>query len=336
MSEKVVNADAKEKARALYRDAVVWDDLLSFYPNTVEEDTLHRVHAAGVTLVSLTVGQDTFFVPTNAMRLMLGIRAFCRKNPDFIVVDKAQDIVEAKKGGKTALTFNLQGMNSMAGDITLIEQYYAAGVRQMLLAYNQTNMVAGGCAEHNDTGLSRFGIRVIKEMNRVGMLVDGTHVSYRSTMEAMEICEGPFIFSHSNAYALCPHYRNIKDDQIKSCAATGGVIGINGFGMCLGDVDAKPETIFKHIDYMVNLVGEKHVGIGSDYYREAAYAWSVVLASPDKWPPNDGVDHTVTGFATPEQLVDLTELMVGHGYPDESISNILGGNFLRVASQVWK
>ena len=116
---------------------------------------------------------------------------------------------------KLALTFNLQETNPLDGNLDMIDVYYELGVRHMLLAYNQKNRVGDGCAERTDSGLSRFGVRVIQEMNRVGMLVDGTHSGYKTTMEAMEVCSVPFIFSHCNAWQVVPHYRNIKDDQIK-------------------------------------------------------------------------------------------------------------------------
>src|SRR5690606_34276467 len=106
-----------------------------------------------------------------------------------------------------------------------------------------------------DEGLSRFGVALIKEMNRVGMIVDCTHTGYRTSMEAMELSAAPTIFSHSLARALWDHERNVADDQIKACAATGGVIGMNGVGMFLGDNDGSPEKVADHIDYVAQLVG---------------------------------------------------------------------------------
>lgn len=218
----------------------------------------------------------------------------------------------------------------------LIQVYYDLGVRQTLLAYNQKNLVADGCAEPANGGLSNFGRAVIKEMNRVGMLVDGTHTGHRSTMEAMEISEAPFIFSHSNPYAVRPHYRSIKDDQIKACAATGGVIGINGAGFWVGDMDASTEAIFRCLDYTVELVGPEHVGIGFDYIYDIDSLINFARQQRFVWPPFEGEEMVKHNYAGSEQMVELVQMMIDHGYPDDAIVGILGENFARVAAAVWK
>jgi membrane dipeptidase len=140
--------------------------------------------------------------------------------------------------------------------------YYDLGVRQMLLAYNKDNRASGGCME-SKIGLTDFGKKVIKEMNRVGMMVDVSHMGYRATLEAFDTSTDPVIFSHSNPKGLRDHARNISDEQIKACAKTGGVIGINGVGEFLGGVQS--EIVVDNIEYVINLVGPEHVGIGLDY-----------------------------------------------------------------------
>jgi membrane dipeptidase len=173
-------------------------------------------------------------------------------------------------------------------------------------------------------------------MNRVGMLVDGTHTGYRTTMDAMEVATAPFIFSHCNAWSVFPHYRNIRDDQIKACAASGGVIGVNGLGEFLDDPHATSQSIFRHIDHMVNLVGPAHVGIGLDYVKDTARFWDWLRENPDMWLEIDGKPHADTAFDQPEQIAELCELMLAHQYAEDYIHAILGGNFTRVAREVWK
>ena len=144
-----------------------------------------------------------------------------------------------------AVTFDLEGMNALDGSVDMVSLYYALGVRQMLVAYNRNNQAGGGCHD-TDAGLTAFGRAVISEMNRVGMLIDCSHCSYRTSMEAMELSRAPVIFSHSNARALHDHERNIRDEQARACAATGGVIGIVGLdafltkGRCHGVNDGRP------------------------------------------------------------------------------------------------
>ena len=206
----------------------------------------------------------------------------------------------------------------------------------MLLAYNQKNRVGDGCAERTDAGLSRFGVRLIEEMNRVGMLVDGAHSGYRTTMEAMEVTSAPFIFSHCLAHELFTHYRNIRDDQIKACAKSGGVIGVNGVGIFLEDPEATSEAMFRHIDHIAKLVGPEHIGLGLDYVRDTERLASWTIANADMWPPNAGKPTVATTFAQPEQFVELTDIMLERQYSESDVRGILGENFARVARQVWR
>jgi membrane dipeptidase len=200
----------------------------------------------------------------------------------------------------------------------------------MLLAYNLKNAVGDGCVERTDGGLSKYGIRLIEEMNRVGVLVDGSHTGYRTTMEAMEICRAPFIFSHSNAEAVVSHYRNIKDDQIRACAKSGGLIGVNGVNEFLGDESAASDTMFRHIDHLASLVGPEHVGIGLDYVRDVDAVWAWMQRERDLWPQHGDTPMPYPAHAQPEQIAELAGLMLSHGYRPDDVANILGGNFLRV------
>lgn len=323
-----------DRARALLEDALVWDMTLPWESDALDQSTLPRFKAAGVDLVSLTVNMPTFDA---TVRHIAAVLADIRAHADTMtLIRSVDDVLEARKAGKLGLTLNLQETNPLDGDLAMIDLYYQLGVRHMLLAYNQKNRVGDGCAERTDAGLSRFGVRVVEEMNRVGMLVDGTHTGYRTTMEAMEVSNAPFIFSHCNAWDVVPHYRNIKDDQIKACAATGGVIGVNGLGEFLDDSEAASESIFRHLDHMVNLVGPEHVGIGLDYVKDTAGFWNWVRRNPEMWPPVDGKPHHDTAFGQPEQIAELCELMLSRQYAEEDVRAILGGNFARVAREVWR
>jgi membrane dipeptidase len=160
------------------------------------------------------------------------------------------------------VVFNFQGTDPLEGSLELVEAYYALGVRHMGLAYNLRNRVGDGCFEPNDAGLSLFGRKLIAQMNRCGMLIDGSHAGVRTSLHAMELSSAPVIFSHANPAGLCPHPRNLSDEQIRACAATGGVVGILGISNMLGtDGDVSPERIATHVDYCVQLVGIEHVGL---------------------------------------------------------------------------
>jgi membrane dipeptidase len=164
------------------------------------------------------------------------------------------------------------------------------------------------------------------------MVVDVTHMGYRATMEAFEVSSKPVIFSHSNPKSLREHARNITDDQIKACAQTGGVIGINGIGDFLGGTSN--ELIVHNIEYVMNLVGPEHVGIGLDYVIDKQEVLDYIKNNPDVFPADKIADFI--SFVEPEQFPEFTELLFQKGYSEQIISGILGGNFLRVAGQVWK
>jgi membrane dipeptidase len=169
-------------------------------------------------------------------------------------------------------------------------------------------------------------------MNRVGMVVDASHMGYRATMETFETSTAPVIFSHSNPGGLRAHARNISDEQIKACAQTGGVVGINGIGDFLGGTSS--ELIVQNIEYVMNLAGPEHVGIGLDYVVDKQELIEYVEGHPDIFPPDKMKD--LLSFVQPEQFPEFTELLVQKGYSERIIRGILGANFLRVAEQVWK
>lgn len=328
---------ASTAAIAIYRSSLVWDMTVPYgMEQAIDGVTLPRFMDAGFGVVSLTIGGDWTVGPQVALASIARVYEVCARHPErYRFVTTIDDVDRARADGKLAITLNFQGTNVLAGDLGLVEVFYRLGVRHMLLAYNQKNLVGDGCAERTDAGLSRFGLSLVREMNRVGMLVDGSHSGYRTTMEAMDASTAPFIFSHCNAHAVHAHYRNIRDDQIRKCASTGGVIGINGLGEFLDDTEATSESMFRHLDHVVNLVGPRHVGIGLDYVKDVAGFWKSVDDRPDTWPPNAGRANRHTKFVQPEQMLDLVELMLRRNYAEADVRAILGGNFQRVCKQVW-
>ena len=328
---------ASEQAIALFEEALVWDMTLPWVEGYEDEDvTLPRFKDAGVDFASLTVNDFPGSLGGTARQIAAVTRHIQERAETMVLVKSVDEIRQAKKDGRFAFAFNLQETNPLEGEVNFVQTYYDLGVRHMLMAYNQKNQVGDGCAERTDAGLSRFGVRVVQEMNRVGMLVDGTHTGYRTTMDAMEVATAPFIFSHCLAHAVHAHYRNIRDDQIKACAETGGVIGVNGVGFFLKDEKASSEAVVRHIDHIANLVGPEHVGFGLDYCRDTEHIAAWTLANTDMWPPNDGEPFGETAFVQPEQLLEITDILLSRQYSEKDVRGILGENFARVAGQVWK
>ncbi len=327
------------RADALRARAVVCDLTLPWGPGYDNQDTvLERFREGGIDFVSLTVGLDRMSLEATVRHIAAERARFAGLEKQGIVLaETVDDILAAKRTGRLAVGFHFQGSNPLAGDPKMVGLYYRLGVRHMLFAYNQRNLAADGCHEDSDCGLSRFGRALVREMNRVGMIVDCTHTGHRSTMDIVEGSADPVMFSHSNAWSLVPHDRNIKDDQIDACAARGGLIGINGVGHFLSpDMIASPEAMFRHIDYMVARVGWRHVCIGIDHVYYGRQMAARRAANPDTFPKGYPAGAATASYLGPEDLRAVTRLMVGHGYPDEAVLGILGQNFLDLAQRVWK
>jgi len=327
-----------EHVAKLIQDSVVIDILLPWLPDfngDQFDNLLPRWRRAGISCISLTVsaGGDDSSAPV--MDWIAKVRSKIAHSGQTELIAGVDDIRKCFRQKRLGLSFNFQDTLPIGRALHLVQYYYDLGVRQVGLAYNIRNYVGDGCAEESNAGLSRFGRELVKELNRVGIVVDGTHAGYRTTMEAMEICTKPFIFSHSNPFVIRPHYRSIRDDQMKKCAATGGLVGINGVGFWTGDMDASTESIFRCLDYAVQLIGEDHVAVGFDYVWDIEKLFGWADHSDLLWPPYEGERMVVHNYAGPEQIVALVATMDEHGYDARAIKKILGENYLRVAAANW-
>lgn len=328
---------AHPEASALLRDALVWDNhgCMPLRPDdTAFLPQLARYAQAGTDIVSLNVGFDA--LPwEHTVRVAAHFRHWIRQHGDqYLLIDSAADVLRAKAEHKLGVTFDIEGGCSLAGQLSMVELYYELGVRWMLVAYNRNNALGGGCQD-DDQGLTAFGRAVMDEMARVGMVVCCSHTGWRTTMDVMRYSKNPVIFSHSNPLGVWKHKRNIRDDVITACAATDGVIALNGIGAFLGQNDARTETLVRHIDYVVNLVGARHVGLGFDYVFDRGELEEYLTKHPDVFPPAEGYGLPMN-MVEPEQLPELVTRLLEMGYSDEDLRAILGGNHLRVAQRVWK
>jgi membrane dipeptidase len=324
-----VNADSR--VAQILKDAEVWDMTLPWLERYWEIDILRRYQRAGFHFVSATI-EDLQHTFEGTMSCIARFKQVMAEHSDWLAFGQSiEDIEQGRREGKLVLGVNLQNTIQLDMDLARVAAFRAAGVRHMLLAYQTRNYVADGCAETSDAGLSNFGRQVVREMDRVGIVLDCSHTGRRSSLEAMELTEHAPIFSHSNAHAVCPHIRNITDEQIRACAARNGVIGVVGVGAFLGDAEARARTMFRHIDYISSLVGPQHVGLGTDYVKDLAPIWGRVKMQKEvAWPDPTGTQLYEGVSFRPEQLGDLVQEMLAHGYSTEVMRGILGGNFKRI------
>ncbi len=232
------------------------------------------------------------------------------------VARTAEDIVRLKKQGKKAVLLGIENAYALGLDLANVDRFADKGIVYMTLSHNGHNDVCDSASqqdrpEHN--GVSVFGRQVIEALNRRGVMVDLSHASEKSFYDALAISKAPVICSHSSVWNLCPHRRNLKDEQIRALAAKGGVMGICLYdGFLSKEHPADLTDIVRHIDYVRRLVGIDYVGIGSDF---------------------DG-GGGVCGCNDTAQLFAITRELLRLGYCEEEIAKVLGGNFLRVMHTV--
>lgn len=333
-----VSDPVSRRARELLQHALVWDAHSGFMPEpTADLSNLAIWRDAGVDHLSINVGFD--LLPwEHTLGTLNTFRQWILSHGDnFALAGSVRDILRAKAEGKMAVSFDIEGVNALDGRVEMVEAYHRLGVRQMLFAYNRNNLAGGGCHDE-DADLTAFGRAVIEEMNRVGMFVDLSHCGYRTSMEAMECSTQPVIFSHSNPRGLCNHERNITDEQIEACVATGGIVGVVGVDLLLGTDASGPRTLADHVCYLLEVAGPRHVGVGLDYAFpvHAPLAHETVRANPEFWPPERGYAVATINHTAPSQLLELTDVLLRRGHSEEVIRGVLGENFLRVAGGVWK
>jgi membrane dipeptidase len=293
-------------------------------------------HGAGVHFLSINVGFDLMPWQASVSTIATFRHWLLAHRDQYVLVESFGDIAIAHNSGRMAVAFDLEGMVALDGRIEMVEFYRTLGVRQMLFAYNRNNIAGGGCHDE-DGGLTGFGRAVIDEMNRVGMTVDVSHCGYRTSMEAMERSKAPVVFSHSNASALKHHGRNINDEQIRACAATGGVIGAVGLNVFMGSSGADIPRFADHIEHLINVAGPDHVGLGLDYAFPVDFVdlEKLITENSEYWPKADYPNVHVE-FVSPARLLDLTEEMLIRGHSDLVVRGVLGTNFLRVAKKTWR
>lgn len=261
--------------------------------------------------------------------------------PELALATHTAEIVDAKTRGKLAVVLQFQGTHPLEYDAGLAEIYARLGIRVVQLTYNVRSPVGDGCEEPNDSGLSRFGRRVVSELNRNRIVVDVSHTGERTSLDAIEASSAPVIASHSNSRVIHASPRNLSDELVRQIASVDGVIGAVGYGafVCASGAPTLDQFI-DHIAYMSELVGTKHVAIGMDYtIPNPPRSEYERFVDSGAWDPKNYPEPPWSypeGLSDASRLMALTSRLLERGFGAEEVRGILGGNWLRVFGSVWE
>ncbi len=273
---------------------------------------LPRLKEAGMNMQVFALFVEREFYPERSLKRCLELfellmKTFEDNKLDIELATSPDKIEGILKQNKIAALIAVEGGESLEGSLDILRLFYRLGVRMLTLTWNHRNQLADGVMEsQSNGGLTFFGREVVKEMNRLNMLIDVSHLSETGFWDVMDISESPVIASHSNAYSVCPHLRNLNDDQIKALAQKGGIMGINFYPNFVGSKTDGINRIIDHVDYITNLVGADYLCLGGDF---------------------DGINETPEGLEDVSFLKNLTGHLFLRGYKKKDIQKIMGENF---------
>ncbi len=286
----------------------------------------------------------------------LGMRLCDIAHQDFVIhCKRVEDIIEAHRTGKLAWVAALESASCIENELDRIDVLYGLGIRSMGICYSESNMLGSGLNESRDGGLTDFGYDAVKRMNKLGMLIDVSHAGDQTALDTIEASDKPIVISHAGARALTPSKRMFPDEVLQALAEKGGVVGIEtaGFGLrTKKHPEGGLEGYMEHVEYCIELMGIDHVGCGPDtLYGDHAELYRVTemrrriggfghYERPGKLEEFDVEElvkdvEYVKGLENPSEFENIPRWLIKHGYSDEEIAKIIGGNALRLLREVW-
>jgi membrane dipeptidase len=281
-----------------------------------------RMIEAGVDMQFLAVFVEKEYRPERAahraMVLVNEILNQVEKFGDLRLILSRRDLEECHQAHRPSILISFEGGDPLEGDLSMLEAFYRLGVRSIQLTYNERNLIGDGVGE-SGTGskLTEFGVRVVEKMNKMGMLIDVSHMSETSFYDVIDKTRRPIVASHANCAALLKHRRNLTDDQLHALASVGGMVGIlyASPSMITDAHRATIDDIVKHIAHAAEVAGVEHVGLGSDL---------------------DGCRKLPQGINDVRDVRKITKALLKFGFSEKEIKNILGGNSVRVLKEVLR
>jgi len=312
------------------------------------EESVMNFLRGGVTATNYTfVMSGNFLEGVNLVSDLLTQLNVLSKTLPVRLARNVDDIRWAKENNGTSIVMGFQSAEPIEKNIRYLDLFFHLGLRILQLTYQRRNLLADGCGEPADAGLSLFGKEVIARCNELGILIDLSHVGYKSTMEAIRESKHPVAFTHCNLYSVNPIPRNKRDDQFKAVAEKGGVVGVGAISRFLapkgGQTGVSLSQYLDQIDYLVELIGIDHVGIGLDIVEGmtakdfAARQGTFFATFPELKTGGDFPfeNYYVRGLNSSANIRIITQGLAERGYREDQIKKILGGNFLSLFQKVW-
>ncbi|MCT8467455.1 dipeptidase [Chromohalobacter canadensis] len=321
-------------AQSLHDDAIVIDGLIIAKWG---RELLEDMRRGGLTAANCTVSVWEGFQAT--VDNIVETNALLAACDDLVrPVHTTADITRAKEEGKTGIIYGFQNAHAFEDQIGYVEVFKRLGVGIVQMCYNTQNLVGTGCYER-DGGLSGFGREIVAEMNRVGMMCDLSHVGETTSREVIETSEKPVCYSHCLPSGLKEHPRNKSDAELRFIAEHGGFVGVTMFTPFLrAGVDATVDDYVEAIEYVMNIVGEDAIGIGTDFTQgqdQAFFEWLTHDKGYARRLTNFGTIINPEGIRTIGEFGNLTEALLRRGMSERQVRKIMGENWMRVLKEVW-
>ena len=332
-----------EETRRVYDGSVVIDGL-----NVSEWDSpavFRSLGNSGITAINATIATWENFQETLA-HIAGWVKRFEQHRGVLLQVRTVDDIMRAKRDGLAGVILGFQNASPVENDLARFAIFKQLGVGVIQVTYHERNLLGNGCFERTDEGLSNFGLDAVREMNRVGILIDLSHVGERTTLETIEHSVKPVSCTHANAKSYYDVPRNKADEALKLLAEKGGVVGATAITTFLRTgVSSTLEDYVDAIDHMVELIGIDHVGIGTDFTQEQPKPfWRYINSQQGTKFPSTFIDPEVqfdemqlypVGLETPDEMPNISAALLRRGYGADDVAKILGGNWMRLFKEVW-
>lgn len=334
------------RLRQLHADSVVIDGLIFCSDGNADILLAGGITAANVTVTGLQAG-----FMESVDQLAAWHRRLAQPDSPWLHVRTVDDILTAKKTGRLGLIMGSQSMDMIGKNLDRIRLLHAAGMRVMQPTYNEGNLLADGCLEPRDAGLTDLGRDAVREMNRVGVAIDLSHLGERACLQIVEITERPVLLTHANAKSVVNVPRNKSDHVIQAVAGTGGLIGISVYGpMCWsGDPSKAPSLsdFLRHLNHVVDLVGIERVSLGTDFpgLTDLDQARDIIAMTLARYPGNvsryaaafgnDVRTRYLSDCSAAAQIPAITDALGRQGWSDDHITRFLGRNYLEVLRKIW-